>query len=366
MKPLEQIKVAIEILAKKITRARFTVIIYNLLLSWKYFHGNMLAPLFDPVLLDPKCSIEEKFTQLESLSGLLETENFLIERFLEAHEGKSRQSENVIENSLTPKANQFASLQRKIDIADKTCIAIRDEVEQLEIKSNDKLRNLKATKSELDLSCEEAEALRQSLEQKFQSNGSSDRCKRPDNLNKFIETWSYNCKQKREKAHMKATLLKRLCIREAQDVASKSQVIKQVSPAEYVKLQFDSKGHQKLLEEFRTQTSKLRKDHAVVLSRKITENRKSIEIAKTRRKILAELKSMQTTDDKLRNECDHMVETIAQMEKQIEDFRERVSATEFPRVNISDYANCKDRCEKLASVVKVVERKMSLAKKSTC
>lgn len=326
----------------------------------------MLASLFDPGLLNPKCSIEEKFTQLELLSNLIETENFLIERFLEAHERESFQSANFIEDNLTPKTNQFASLQEKIDIADKTCIAIKDEVEQLEIKSNDKLRNLKATKSELDLSCQDVAELRQSLEQKFQSNGSSDRCKRPDNLIKFIETWSHICKQKREKAHMKANLLKRMCIREAQDAASKSQAIRQVSPAEYVKLKFDNKNRQKLLEEFRTQTSKLRKDHAVVLSRKITENRKSIEIAKTRRKVLAELKSMQATDDKLRNDCDHMVETIAQMERQIEDFRERVDATEFPRVNISDYAKCKDRCEKLASVVKVVERKMSLVKKSTC
>lgn len=330
---------------------------------------NMFALLSDLESFEPKCTTEEKLKQLELLSGLLETENFLIDDFLAKNERKLCQSQksDTDESSTaeTDNSNQSASLQRKIDIADKMCMAIGDELEQLEVKSSDKLRNLNATKSELDLSCQEVSALRISIEEKFQTNDASDRCKRSNNLSKFIEDWSHECKQKKEKAHLKAASLKRLCIREEQDVTFKSQVMKQVSPAEYVRLQFDSKKCRKQLEECRSQISKLRKEHAIILSRKITENRKSIDIAKMRRKILIELKDMQATDEKMRIECDQLAETITHMEKQIEDFRERVDTTEFPRVSIADYAKCKEKCEKLASIVKVVERKISLAKKAT-
>lgn len=327
----------------------------------------MLALLSDLESFDPRCSINEKVTQLELLSNLLETENFLIEKFLEKNEErttclppksikKSWKSRNIFHS---------ASLQQKIDVADKMCMAFSDEVDQLEIKNADKLRLLNATKSELNLSCQEVSALRCSIEEKFQTKQKSidGRCKQSDILSKFIENWLHNCKHNREKAHVKATALKRLCIREEQDVTIKLQVMKQVTPAEYVKLQFENKNYRKQLTEFRTQISKLRKEHANVLSRKIKENRKSIEIARMRRKILDEYKTMQATDKKLRNECDHLTETIAQMEQQIEDFQERTSL-ECPRITLNEYAKCKDKCEKLASVVKVVERKMGINKKA--
>lgn len=335
----------------------------------RYFDVNMFALLSELESFEPKCTTEEKFKQLELLSGLLDTENFLIDDFLAKNERKLCQSQESDTDNSAAKTdnnnNQSASLQRKIDIADKVCMAISDELEQLEVKSSDKLRNLSATKSELDLSCQEVSALRISIEAKLQTDDASDRCKRSNNLSKFIEDWSHGCKQKKEKTHLKAASLKRLCVREQQDIAFKSQVIKQVSPAEYVKLQFESKKCRKQLEECRAQISKLRREHAIILSRKITENRKSIDIAKMRRKILDELKSLQATDEKLRIECDQLVETIAHMEKQIEEFRERVDTTEFPRISISDYAKCKEKCEKLASIVKVVERKISLAKNAT-
>lgn len=324
----------------------------------------MLALLSDLESFDPKCTTENKFKQLELLSNLLETDNFLIEKFLEQNERKSSQPKNTDNDRPTAKTNQVASLQRKIDIADKMCLAISVEKEQLDSKSSDKFRNLNAIKSELDLSCQEVSALRLSIEQKFRKSETADICKRPDNLSKFIENWSHNCKQKKEKAHLKAAVLKRLCAREEQDVSYKSQVIKQLSSAEFVKLQFDNKNCRKKLEEFRSQISKIKREHACFLSRKITENRKSIEIAKMRRKILTEFKGMQATDDKLRVECEQMTETIAQMETQIEEFREKVNGTEIPRMSISDYAKCKEKCEKLASIVKDVERKKSIARKA--
>lgn len=323
----------------------------------------MLSFLSDLESIDPKCSTDEKFKQLKLVSNLLETENFLIGKFLENNKRTPFQSLPSNEDK-SPGSDQFACLQQTIDIADKMCLTITDKVEQLEIKSSDKWRNLNATKSELDLSCQDMLALRISIEQKFQTNDSTDACKSSHNLSKFVENWSHSCKQKRDKAHSKATILKRLCAREEQDVSSKSQVMKQMSPAEYVRLQFDSKKCRNQLDELRMQISKLRKEHAIILSRKITENRKSTEIAKMRRKILTDFKDIQVADETLRVECDQMTETIAQMEKQIEAFRERVNETELPRVSISDYAKCKEKCEKLASVVKVVERKMSLAKKS--
>lgn len=328
----------------------------------------MLDFLSDLESLDPKCTAEKNFKQLELLSNLLETDSFLIEMFLDQNERKSSLPQNPDKDrSRTAKINNthhIASLQRKIDIADKMCLAISDEREQLEFKSSDKLRNLNAIKSELDLSSQEVSALRISIEQKYRKSETSYGCKRADTFRKFIENWSHSCKQKKEKAHSKAAVLKRLCAREEQDVSFKSQVIKQVSSAEYVKLQFDNKKCRKQLEEFRTQISKLRREHAVFLSRKISENRKSIEIAKMRRKILIEFKDMQVTDDKLRIECEQITETIAQMERQIEEFRERVDASEIPRVSISQYAKCKEKCEKLASIVKDVERKMSIGRKA--
>lgn len=101
----------------------------------------MFALLSDLESLDPRCTAEDKFKQLELLSNLLETENYLIEHFLGKKEWKLCQSD--ADKSATKRDNnQFANLQRIIDIADKLCMAISDEVEQLEIKSSDKLRSL--------------------------------------------------------------------------------------------------------------------------------------------------------------------------------------------------------------------------------
>lgn len=319
----------------------------------------MLAHLSDVESIDPNSTIEDRFKHLELESSQLETENFLIETFLKKNPRKSFQPNK----EKSPGSNESASLQRKIDIADKMCLALGDELERIEIKNSDKMRNLNAIKSELDISCQEVSALRISLEQNFQMNISSDTYKLPNGLKKFIENWSQDCKQKRERARLKVNALKRMCAHEEQDVEIKSQVMKQISPAEYVRLQFDSKKCRKQLGEIRTHISELRRNYAVVLSRKIIENRKSIEFAKMRRKIQTEFKNMQATDEKVRIECDQMTETIVQMEKHIEEFRERVNETELPRISISDYAKCKEKCEKLASVVKIVERKLGLKKK---
>lgn len=322
----------------------------------------MFALLSDLESLDSECTTEEKIKQLELQSNRLEAENFLIEKFLEKNEEKSTQPQNAEEYIAS--SNQFVSLQRKIDIAEKMRIAISNELDLLESKSSDKLRNLIATKSELDLSRQEVAALRNSIEQKFQMNAKLDSFKPPENFNKFIEKWSHNCKQKREKARLKAIELKRLCSREEEDATFKVQLMKQVTPVEYVKLMLDNKKCHVQLEELRVQISKCRKEHAIILSRKIMENRKSIEIAKMRRTFQTKIKTLQATDVKLHIECDQMVQTIAQIEEQNEEFRQRVDDTEYPHISVEEYAKCKDKNERLASIVKIVERKMSLSQRS--
>lgn len=322
----------------------------------------MLALLSEFEPLDSNCAAEGRHKQLKSMADLLETENFLIESFL------ARNLQNLVRQDSSgkdsfPSSEQSASLKRKIDLADKMRIALSEELEQLETRCNDKLRYLNAVKAELGISCEEVSALRDSIERKFQASDPKIKGKLPSGFEKFFDDWLEMCRQKREKAHLKATALKRMCSREEQDFAFKFQAMKHTSPAEYVRLRFDNKKYRMQLEDICTEISKLRRDHALILGRKITENRKSIELAKMRRKLLEEMKSMQASDLKLQTECEHMSETISLIERQIEEFRERVNATEIPRVSLSDYAKVKDKCEKLASVVKVVDRKMGLAKK---